>query len=255
MRSAWREIFGAGAPGWYSLVALSFLFCEFNPIAAIGVAAGLKHDYSGPIGWALTALSFLLSLTGLIVAARTAFVDRNRRALEIAGIATIAAGVIPLRWLLIPGIFCAIAGDQIGYWVGRAAGATLYTRKDSLLFRRSHLERAHAFYEKHGGKTVILARFVPIIRTFCPPVTGAAAMSYPMFVVYDIFGGVLWVGSMLLGGYFLGRHVPNIEHRIHYVIAAVILLSILPPIIGLLRSRRGSGATPVVAAPTTVSGK
>jgi membrane-associated protein len=166
-----------------------------------------------------------------------------------------AAGVIPLRWLLVPGIICAIAGDQIGYWVGRAAGATLYTRKDSLLFRRSHLEKAHAFYEKHGGKTVILARFVPIIRTFCPPVTGAAAMSYPMFVVYDIFGGVLWVGSMLLGGYFLGRHVPNIEHRIHYVIAAVILLSILPPIIGILRSRRGSGATPPVAAPTTISGE
>jgi membrane-associated protein len=166
-----------------------------------------------------------------------------------------AAGVIPLHWLLVPGIFCAIAGDQIGYWVGRAAGATLYTRKDSLLFRRSHLEKAHAFYEKHGGKTVILARFVPIIRTFCPPVTGAAAMSYPMFVVYDIFGGVLWVGSMLLGGYFLGRHVPNIEHRIHYVIAAVILLSILPPIIGLLRSRRGSGAAPPVTAPTTISGE
>jgi membrane-associated protein len=166
-----------------------------------------------------------------------------------------AAGVIPLRWLLLPGIICAIAGDQIGYWVGRAAGATLYTRKDSLLFRRSHLEKAHAFYEKHGGKTVILARFVPIIRTFCPPVTGAAAMPYPMFVVYDIFGGVLWVGSMLLGGYFLGRHVPNIEHRIHYVIAAVILLSILPPIIGVLRSRRGSAATEAVATPTAASGE
>jgi membrane-associated protein len=167
-----------------------------------------------------------------------------------------AAGVIPLRWLLIPGIFCAIAGDQIGYWVGRAAGATLYTRKDSLLFRRSHLERAHAFYEKHGGKTVILARFVPIIRTFCPPVTGAAAMSYLTYVIYDIFGGMLWVGSMLLGGYFLGRHVPNIEHRIHYVIAAVIFLSILPPVIGLLRSRRGSGGGATqVAAPTAAPGK
>ncbi|MGA2418820.1 MAG: VTT domain-containing protein [Candidatus Acidiferrum sp.] len=167
-----------------------------------------------------------------------------------------AAGVIPLRWLLIPGICCAIAGDQIGYWVGRAAGATLYTRKDSLLFRRSHLERAHAFYERHGGKTVILARFVPIIRTFCPPVTGAAAMSYPMYVIYDIFGGMLWVGSMLLGGYFLGRHVPNIEHRIHYVIAAVILLSILPPAIGLLRSRRGSaGGASQAAAPTAATGK
>jgi membrane-associated protein len=166
-----------------------------------------------------------------------------------------ASGLIPLRWLLLPGIICAIAGDQIGYWVGRAAGATLYTRKDSLLFRRSHLEKAHAFYEKHGGKTVILARFMPIIRTFCPPVTGAAAMNYPTYLICDIFGGLLWVGSMILGGYFLGRHVPNIEHRIHYVIAAVILLSILPPIIGVLRSRRGSAATPAVAAPTTVSGK
>ena len=166
-----------------------------------------------------------------------------------------AGGFIPLRWLLLPGILCAIAGDQVGYWVGRAAGTTLYARKDSLLFRRSHLERAHAFYEKHGGKTVILARFVPIIRTFCPPVTGAAAMSYPMFVAYDIFGGVLWVGSMILGGYFLGRHVPNIEHRIHYVIFAVILLSILPPLIGLLRSRRSTGAPPPVATPTPAAGK
>jgi hypothetical protein len=96
MRSGWREIFGAGAPGWYSLLALSFLFCEFNPIAAIGVAAGLKHDYSGPIGWALTAISFMISLAGLISAARIAFVDRNRRALEIAGIATVGAGVVPL---------------------------------------------------------------------------------------------------------------------------------------------------------------
>jgi membrane-associated protein len=139
---------------------------------------------------------------------------------------------------------CSIAGDQVGYWIGRAAGSTLYSRKDSFLFRRSHLQRAHAFYEKHGGKTVILARFVPIIRTFCPPVTGAAAMSYPMFVAYDIFGGVLWVGSMILGGYFLGRHVPHIEHRIHYVIIAVIFLSILPGIIGILRARRGSRGAP-----------
>ncbi len=134
--------------------------------------------------------------------------------------------------------------------MGRAAGATLYARQDSLLFRRSHLQKAHAFYEKHGGKTVILARFMPIVRTFCPPVTGAATMNYPMYLVFDIFGGTLSVGSMILGGYFLGRHVPNIEHRIHYVIAVVILLSILPPIIGLMRSRRSSGVTPPVAAPT-----
>jgi len=166
-----------------------------------------------------------------------------------------AAGVIPLRWILIPGMLCAIAGDQVGYWIGRAAGNTLYTRKDSFLFRRSHLERARAFYHKHGGKTVILARFVPIIRTFCPPVTGAAAMSYAMFVAYDIFGGILWVGSMILGGYFLGRHVPNIEHRIHYVIGVVIFLSILPGIIGVLRARRGSSSGARPATPSVAPGE
>lgn len=96
MRSAWRKIFGAGAPGWYSLVALSFLFCEFNPIAAIGAAAGVKNLYTSPLGWTLTALSFLLAMTGFIAAERIAYIDRNRRALEIAGIVAIAAGIIPL---------------------------------------------------------------------------------------------------------------------------------------------------------------
>ena len=85
-----------------------------------------------------------------------------------------AADVIPLKWLLLPVMLCAIVGDQIGYWIGRSAGPALYKREDSLFFRRSHLQRAHEFYEKYGGRAVILARFVPIVRTFCPPVSGAA---------------------------------------------------------------------------------
>src|SRR5215831_2744462 len=89
-----------------------------------------------------------------------------------------AGGLVPLRWLLFPVMFCAIVGDQIGYWIGRAAGNTLYKREDSFFFRRRHLQRAHDFYEKYGGKTVILARFIPIIRTSCPPVAGAARMPY-----------------------------------------------------------------------------
>ena len=164
-----------------------------------------------------------------------------------------AGGVLPLRWILLPGILCAIAGDQLGYWIGRSAGSKLYTRKESFFFRRKHLEQAHAFYEKHGGKTVILARFAPIIRTFCPPVTGAAKMPYGTYVLYDIFGGVLWVGSMILGGYFLGRHVPNIEHRIHYVIAVVVFASILPAIIGGFRAWRGSGGSSKASAATLSS--
>ena len=151
-----------------------------------------------------------------------------------------AAGVIPLKWILLPVMLCAIVGDQIGYWIGRAAGSALYRREDSLFFRRSHLLRAHNFYETYGGKTIILARFIPIVRTFCPPVAGAAAMSYARYLAYDIFGGILWVGTMTLVGYFLGRSIPNISHRIHYVIAVVIFLSLLPAIISILRARRGA---------------
>ena len=152
-----------------------------------------------------------------------------------------AADVIPLRWLLAPVMACAIAGDQIGYWIGRTTGPALYRREDSLFFRRSHLQRAHDFYEKYGGRAVILARFVPIVRTFCPPVAGAARMPYSRYFLFDIFGGIFWVGTMILGGFFLGRSVPNIGQKIHYVILVVVVLSILPAVISILRSR---GAAP-----------
>jgi membrane-associated protein len=165
-----------------------------------------------------------------------------------------AAGKIPLAWILVPVMLCAIAGDQIGYWIGRAAGTSLYRREDSFFFRRSHLLRAHDFYEKYGGKTVILARFVPIIRTFCPPVAGAARMTYAQYVTYDVFGGAFWVGSMVLGGYFLGRSVPNISQRIHYVIAVVVILSVLPAIIGVLRARKNLKA-PGSGRPAAVRGR
>jgi membrane-associated protein len=151
-----------------------------------------------------------------------------------------AAGVIPLKWLLLPVMFCAIVGDQIGYWIGRSAGTALYRREDSLFFRRSHLQRAHDFYEKYGGRAVILARFVPIVRTFCPPVAGAAKMSYTRYLAFDVFGGIFWVGTMILGSYFLGHLIPNIAQRIHYVIVVVILVSVLPVIVSLLRARRSS---------------
>lgn len=161
-----------------------------------------------------------------------------------------AAGVIPLPWLLLPVMLCAVLGDQVGYWIGRTAGPALYRREDSLFFRRSHLQRAHDFYEKYGGRAVIFARFVPIIRTFCPPVAGAARMPYGRYLTFDIFGGIFWVGAMILGGYSLGRTIPNIDKYIHVVIAVIILLSILPPIIGLLRAHRAVKAS-AAATPRT----
>ena len=153
-----------------------------------------------------------------------------------------AAGNLSLAKLLLLVPLCAIVGDQIGYWIGRQAGQALYRREDSLIFRKRHLERAHEFYEKYGGKTVIMARFMPIVRTFCPPVAGAAMMPYSRYVAFDIAGGILWVGSMILSGYFLGSVIPDIGHRIHYVIAAVIFLSLLPPVISVLRAKSAGNA-------------
>jgi membrane-associated protein len=164
-----------------------------------------------------------------------------------------AAGNLSLAQLLLLVPLCAIVGDQIGYWIGRKAGQALYRREDSFLFRKKHLERAHEFYEEYGGKTVIMARFMPIVRTFCPPVAGAAMMPYGRYIAFDIAGGILWVGSMILSGYFLGSVIPDIGKRIHYVIAGVIFLSLLPPVISVLRARLAGNtksSEPVAATPS-----
>lgn len=193
------------------------------------------YDVEGIIRWGgpLLVCGIVFIETGFFVG----FFLPGDSLLVTAGVFA-AAGKLPLSWLLAPVMLCAIAGDQIGYWIGRTAGSALYNRKESFFFRRRHLERAHEFYEKYGGKTVILARFVPIVRTFCPPVAGAAGMPYTRYLVYDVFGGILWVAATILGGFFLGRTIPNISERIHYVIAVVVLLSILPAIISFLKARR-----------------
>jgi membrane-associated protein len=213
---------------------LHFLHALFNP-------EGLKELIRA--GGAPLICAIVFVETGFFVG----FFLPGDSLLVTAGILS-AADVIPLKWLLLPVMLCAILGDQIGYWLGRVAGPALYRREDSLLFRRSHLQRAHDFYEKYGGRAVILARFVPIVRTFCPPVAGAANMPYPRYLIFDIFGGMIWVGTMILGGYSLGRTIPNIGQRIHYVILVVIFLSLLPAIISILRARRAdrlSAASPV----------
>ena len=138
------------------------------------------------------------------------------------------AGELHVAELLSLVTLCAIAGDQLGYWIGRKAGQSLYERRDSTFFKRGHLERAHEFYEEYGAKTIILARFIPIVRTFSPPVAGAAKMRYARYFAYDVLGGILWVWTMILLGFTLGRTVPNIDKRIHYVIAGVIVASFMP---------------------------
>jgi membrane-associated protein len=139
-----------------------------------------------------------------------------------------AADVLSLWQLLLFVPLCAIAGDQLNYYMGRKAGDFLYQRPDSVLFKKKYLLRAHEFYEKYGAKTIVLARFVPIVRTFAPAVAGAAKMNYKTFVSYNVFGGILWVFLTVLGGYFLGSIIPDIDKYLHLIIVLVVLASFVP---------------------------
>ena len=143
-----------------------------------------------------------------------------------------------LNALLIPS---AIIGDSVGYSIGFKAGRALFARENSFFFRKDHLLRTKAFYEKYGGKTIVLARFIPIIRTFAPVVAGVAEMAYKRFLFFNVFGAAFWVLSMTLIGFFLGQTIPDIERKIHFVVAIVIVLSVLPIAHEIWRAR-GKGA-------------
>jgi membrane-associated protein len=127
--------------------------------------------------------------------------------------------------------FAAIAGDTVGYGIGARTGPKIFTRENSLFFNRKHLISAKEFYDRHGPFTIVIARFVPIIRTFAPVVAGVGEMQYRKFVTYNVFGGIFWVMATTLAGYFLGTMIPNVQEHIHVIIAIVIVLSLLPAII------------------------
>src|SRR4030095_11005296 len=127
-----------------------------------------------------------------------------------------------------------------GYAIGKRTGKALYSRPDSLLFRREHLRMTHEYYERPGGKTIISAQHAPSLRTFAPVVAGVAEMGYRNFATYNVVGAILWISSMTLGGYLLGNGIPDIDRRIDVVIMVVIAVSLLPAIIAWLRSRRTS---------------
>jgi membrane-associated protein len=133
----------------------------------------------------------------------------------------------------------AVLGDAVSYYIGRRTGPALFSRPKSRLFNPEHIKQAHAFYEKHGGKTIIIARFMPILRTFVPVAAGIGAMTYRRFALYNIIGAVSWVVSMTLLGYFLGTMFPAIAKRIELVIILVVFVSILPAIIAFVRMRLG----------------
>jgi membrane-associated protein len=151
-----------------------------------------------------------------------------------------ALGALDLWLMVLLLIIAAIAGDTVNYWIGAYIGPRAFTG-DIRFLRKEYLDRTHAFYQKHGGKTIILARFVPIIRTFAPFVAGVGAMSYPKFITYNVVGAVLWVGLFVLGGYFFGN-ISVVRENFTLVILAIIAISVLPIVVEALRARRSRPA-------------
>ena len=149
-----------------------------------------------------------------------------------------AAGGLNIWWINALLIVAAVTGDSVGYAIGYRIGPRLFTRPQSLLFNPRHVERTREFYARHGAKTIVIARFVPIIRTFAPVVAGVGQMAYRRFVFYNVAGGVGWVTSMTWAGYLLGRMIPNVSRYIHVVVGIVIVLSVIPIAVEIVRERR-----------------
>ena len=151
-------------------------------------------------------------------------------------------GTVSLPWLVAAVIVAAIVGDNVGYSIGRRAGPRIFKKEDGILFHKDHLMRAEKFYGSHGGKTVTLARFIPIVRTFAPVVAGAGKMPRKKFMLYNVLGAFIWGGGMILLGYWLGSKIPGLDHYIEYVLIGVIVLSLGLSFLHILRDPRSRKA-------------
>jgi membrane-associated protein len=173
--------------------------------------------------------------TGLVV---TPFLPGDSLLFAAGTFAALGALDVPLLLVLL--VAAAIIGDTVNYWVGAWIGPRAFSGRVRWL-RKDYLDRTHAFYEKHGGKTIIIARFIPIIRTFAPFVAGVGAMSYGKFLLYNVVGAVLWVGLFVLGGFFFGN-IPVVKENFTIVILAIIAISVMPIVLEAVRARRGEPA-------------
>ena len=200
----------------------------------LGVATG-AYALDDLIRWGgyLVLVTIVFTETGLLVG----FFLPGDSLLITAGLVA-AAGGLNIWWINVLLIVAAVTGDSAGYAIGARIGPRLFTREKSLLFNPAHVERTRRFYARHGAKTIVIARFVPIIRTFAPVVAGVGQMQYRRFVVYNVAGGVGWVTSMTSAGYLLGQTVPNIGEHIHIVVAIIIVLSLIPIVIEILKEWR-----------------
>lgn len=176
--------------------------------------------------------------TGVVV---TPFLPGDSLLFALGALAASETSVMSLPILLVSLVIAAILGDAVNYAVGRFIGPKVFQREDSFWLNKKHLLRAQAFYEKHGGKTIILARFMPIVRTFAPFVAGIGKMNYGRFAMYNVTGGMVWVFSFLLAGYFFGN-IPAVKTNFHIVILAIIVISVLPIVFEFIKARRVSSS-------------
>lgn len=208
------------------------------------------YDVQGIVRWGglLALVLIVFAETGLLVG----FFLPGDSLLVTAGIFcnSINPGEPPLLnifWVNVLVIAAAIIGDTVGYWIGYKSGPRLFTREQSLFFSKKHLLRTKEFYERHGGKTIIIARFLPFVRTFAPVVAGIAQMNYRRFISYNVFGGIGWVFSMTMLGFTLGRIYPPITKQIDKLIIVIILVSLLPGGISYLMNRKKNPSNPNIA--------
>jgi membrane-associated protein len=194
------------------------------------------NAWAGLLGPWLYVLLFVIIFceTGLVV---TPFLPGDSLLFAMGALASIDGSPVHLPQLCLLLFVAAVAGDAVNYAIGSRVGPRIFRSESSRLFNKAHLIRTQRFYEKYGGKTIVLARFIPIIRTFAPFVAGIGNMTYPRFALYNVFGGAVWTLSFLLGGYFFGN-VPVVKQNFHYVIVAIIVISCLPPVVEFLRARR-----------------
>ena len=199
-----------------------------------GVVSG-AYSLDDLIRWGGYAVLFAIVLTetGLLVG----FFLPGDSLLITAGLVA-AAGGLNIWWLDAILIIAAVTGDSVGYAIGARLGPRLFTRPKSLVFNPRHVERTRTFYARHGPKTIVIARFVPIIRTFAPVVAGVGAMEYRRFLLYNMAGGVGWVISMTWAGFLLGRAIPNVADYVHIIVVVVIVLSVIPIAVEIARERR-----------------
>jgi len=199
-----------------------------------GVVTG-AHSLDDLIRWGgyVVLVAIVFTETGLLVG----FFLPGDSLLITAGLVA-AGGGLNIWWLNGLLIVAAIVGDSVGYAIGWRVGPRLFTREKSLVFNPRHVERTRRFYERHGSKTIVIARFVPIVRTFAPVVAGVGQMQYRRFLLYNILGGVGWVLSMTWAGYLLGRAIPNVDRYLHVIVIIVIILSVIPIGVEIVKERR-----------------